>query len=497
MLKWAKLLETEEAVDYILNRHKEEAITLYDPIHGYRPRPGGQTRFWEELGGFSEDNYTKQPYRTVALLGGIGSGKSYSGAVWACDKALKYPRAKGVVLANSYPQLAQATLVTLAEVCLKYNIPIDPVRETPEETALAIVNRHPSHCFIGPERAYVYVLSSTSFDVGKQTSRGLQARWAWADEFAYSSEASFNTLDGRIGRGPGAELPGSLCITTTPRGFSWLYYRFADPARSEAWKKTFWFVNCPTRENIEYLGEEYITSLEGNYAGDVGRQELEGLFINTTLGLVYKWFNRQQHALQGEDALILQHNPGERLHLNLDFNASPGVCVLFHVRQQEVHTFKEFYQLDSDIWELMEQVCEWLEKSGHRADIWLHGDASGKARSAASKLSSWDIVKESLKKTGLDFECKFPATNPRVVNRVDAFNFLCRKDRFFIDLDNCPLTLRDLETVTWDGGGIDKEDKLATHLSDALTYGIYHLFPFGGTNQRTAKAGHNPIPGVT
>jgi len=496
MLRWDTLLQLEDELDYSLNREVLDQLCLYDPSRGYQPNPGGQARFWQEMGGFGPDVMERRPYRTMGLFGGVGSGKSYTGAVWAIDRAIKYPNAKGLIAANSFPQLAQATLVTLAEACLQYNVPLDPIRDTPEETALAIINRRPSHCFLGPDRAYVYVLSTSSFEGNRQTSRGLQARWAWLDEIAYASEQAFNTIDGRIGRGSGKELDGSILMTTTPKGFNWCYYRMADPARSEEWKKTFWFVNCPTRENIEHLGQDYVTSLEGNYAGEVGKQELEGLFLNTTLGLVYKWFNRQKHALQGVDAEILGHNPGERLHLNLDFNASPGVANLFHIRQQEIHCFQEFYQMDSDLWELMEQICEWLEKRKQVAEIWVHGDASGRARSATSKLSAWDIVKQNLDQTRIPYQCKFPNANPPVANRIDSFNWLCRADRFFIHMDNCPKTLKDLETVTWDGEGIDKSDLLATHCSDALTYGTHWMFPFGGSN-RKVRAGHKPIPGVT
>lgn len=496
MLKWPTLLDLEVEVDQDLHGPQEQGILLYDPEHGYRPNIGGQTQFWSEMGGFSLDNLQDRPYRTMGLLGGIGSGKSFTGAVWACDRAIKYPKARGTIVANSFPQLAQATLVTLAEVCMTYNIPLSPMRDTPEETALAIINRRPSHCFLGPERAYVYVLSSSSFTGKTQSSRGLQARWAWLDEFAYAPEEAFNTIDGRIGRGPGKGLPGSICITTTPRGFNWLYYRMADAARSEEWKKTFWFVNCPTKENIEYLGQDYISSLTGNYAGDIGQQELEGLFLNTTLGLVYKWFRRSEHVLIDDDAEILAHNPGERLHLCLDFNASPCVAVLFHERREEIHVFKEFYRLDSDLWEFMEEICDWLTKSKQQAEIWLHGDASGRARSAVSKLSAWDIVKESLKSTGIPVICKFPKANGPQLNRVDSFNWLCRNNRVFVSIDGCPNTVKDLETVTWDGEGISKSDLLATHCSDALTYGTHRLFPFGGSNRRV-QTGSASVPGVT
>ncbi|NEZ65662.1 hypothetical protein D0962_23380 [Leptolyngbyaceae cyanobacterium CCMR0082] len=474
----------------------EDKLLLYDPERGYAPNPGGQTRFWQEaFGGFSADNYNQPSYRSMSLIGGIGSGKSYTGAVWACDRAIKYPKARGVITANSFSQLSQATLTTLAEVCMQYNIPLDPIRDTPEETALAIANRRPAHCLLGPDRAYVYVLTAAAFEGKKQTNRGLQARWAWFDECAYSTEQAYNTLNGRIGRGPGKPMTGQLCLTTTPRGFNWLYYRLADPSRKKSWKKTFWFTNCPTWENQENLGDDYVESLQGDFDGDEGRQELGGEFLNTNIGLIFKYFNRNKHGLTGKDAKILRHRPDERLHINLDFNATPCVAVLFQTRRDECHAFKEFYVLDSDIYELSEKIRDWLIEHKQTQEIWLHGDASGRNRSATSKLSAWDIVWNTLSETGLDLKRKFPKANPPIANRIDSFNWLCRQNKFFIDLDNCPETTKDIETMTYAGEEMDKSDILRSHCIDALSYGTHWCWPYGGRN-RVPKKKRQVLPGI-
>ena len=495
MLNWAKIAPLDISIRESLDI-EEERILLYDPEFGYRPNPGGQTRYWNSVfGGFSEDNYSKPSYRATALIGGIGSGKSYTGAVWACDRAIKYPRARGVITANSFSQLSQATLTTLAEVCMQYNIPLDPIRETPEETALAIANRRPAHCLLGPDRAYVYVLTAAAFEGKKQTNRGLQARWGWFDECAYSSEDAYNTLNGRIGRGPGKPMIGQICLTTTPRGFNWLYYRLADPSRSDAWKKTFWYTSCPTWENQEHLGDEYVDSLKGDFDGELGQQELGGEFLNTNIGLIFKYFNRNNHSLTGEDAQILQHRPDERLHICLDFNATPCVAVMFQVRMDECHVFKEFYVLDSDIYELSEMVRDWLVEVKQIQEIWLHGDASGKNRSATSKLSAWDIVWNTLKEAGIEMKRKFPDANPPVSNRIDSFNWLCRNDKFFISIDDAPETVKDIETMTRAGDEIDKSDILRTHCVDAMTYGTHWCWPYGGRN-RIPKHKAGGLPGI-
>ncbi|MFM6671757.1 MAG: hypothetical protein ACKPJO_16770, partial [Dolichospermum sp.] len=80
--------------------------------------------------------------------------------------------------------MSRATFVTLVEVCSLYNIPRDPWRDSPEDQAFAIANCQ--RCYIGPDRAFVYVISANNFTGKSQTGRGLQIRWVWADEFAYA-----------------------------------------------------------------------------------------------------------------------------------------------------------------------------------------------------------------------------------------------------------------------------------------------------------------------
>jgi len=61
--------------------HKTAPITLYTNFH---PNPGGQARFIE----LTNWGQPETPlHRWSLLLGGIGSGKSFTAAVWACDRA--------------------------------------------------------------------------------------------------------------------------------------------------------------------------------------------------------------------------------------------------------------------------------------------------------------------------------------------------------------------------------------------------------------------------
>lgn len=491
---WSTVLPWEDTLrEELAFEDEDEGVLLFDPDpkKGFRPNPGGQQRFFQY--------YPLQPRapenldiaRWFLLNGGIGSGKSYCGAIWAVLQTIWYPEQTGIILANSFPQLFQATLVTLAKVCLQYRIYLEPMANTPEETAIKIANLR--RCYIGENRTFTRVLSMGSFYGKTQSSRGQQAHWAWVDEGLWSPEQAFLTLDGRLRSPDGAFCRG--LITSSPNGFNWGYYRFADPARTEEAKKLFTMISCPTRENARYLGDDYVDSLTINYTDELARQELEGEFINSQQGLTFKYFRRSVHALIGEDADLLAYDPTQPLHLAFDFNYSPAVCTFSQVRQREIHVFYELYLLDSDIWELVDKISEWTLSSKPECwEVFVYGDASGRNRSIYSRETAWDIVFNGLRKMGFRLTRKFGNANPPVRNRVNSANALLKRGGLYIDMNKCPELVKDFEQTTWGGEGLDKADKLRTHLGDAITYQIDTLFPYAELSK--PGMGKVQVPGI-
>lgn len=496
-MRWSALLDDEYAVRQQLEQDlKPSTHTLFDE---FSPNPGGQTRFFDYA---PLTSIEPMEARYLAALGGIGSGKSYCGAAWASSRAILDPKARGMITAGDFGQLSRATLVTLAEVCQKFDIPLDPCRATVEDTAMAIANRR--YCYLGKDRAFVYVLSMNLFAGSSQTARGLQIRWVWADEPAYVSEQAFQTLDGRLGRGPGT-MKGQGLLTTSPNGFNWVYDRFADPRRNEDLQRLYVMFSMKTRENIAALGEDYVAGLEANYTDELAAQELEGEFINTVSGRAYKYFDRQKHALADDDAEILEYDPLLDLHVSFDFNYSPACCVLAQQRGNEIHFFQEFYCMDSDTWELSALVTEAIDKGKHQAEIYIYGDASGSARTAVSRQSNWDIVFAAFKDIGYHtgeygrLHRKFDKANPPVKNRINSCNCLFKADRVYVDLDSCPELVKDWEVVglakQGDKADLDKSDPLRTHPSDAAGYLMHRLFPYKNA-AIDLRQGRRPVRGI-
>lgn len=475
MVKWGALLEYEaiaEQAQAIADSLEPTVCALFDPETGFKPSGRGQLKFFEWFP-LQPEQPEHIPPRWVLAAGGIGSGKTRSGAIWAILNSLWNPDIRGLIVSNTFTQLYSSTLIGLLEACEEYGIPYDPMGSSIEESAIKIANSR--RVYIGEQRMFWRVLSVGAFIGKSQTGRGAEYQRIWIDEGAYTPEQGFQVLDGRLRSSRGDKCQG--LITTSPNGFNWLYYRFADPARKQEIKDIYWMLTFLTIENT-HLDSEYVASLKANYTDEMAQQELEAAFIEANSGKIYKYFSRNNHTLVGSDAEAIAYDPNLPLHIAFDFNAAPCVAVLAQKRANELHVFKEFFMLDADLWELIADIRDFI-KAGkpNNLDIHLYGDASGRAKSAVSKMSAWQIIFEELKPLGMQIHKHIPDANPPVRHRTHAVNLIFKNNRCFLAMDAVPELTKDLEQLSWDKDmGIDKTDSLRSHLSDAFGYMVYQMF---------------------
>ncbi len=426
-------------------RSTADLVLEHQPLEGFAPNTGGQEKFFDLV---PTDRLVSIPQRTILLRGGIGSGKSTAGAAYACSRALLDPTARGLITANSYSQLTTSSLVSLAEFCEKYHVPLFPRSSSPEETAHAIANRR--LCKIGD--ASVLVLSADAF-TGRtanstEAGRGLQVRWFWADEWLYADGSAFNTLNGRLGRGEGT-MKGLGLITSSPNKnnpFNWGYDFFDSPDRDEAKQKIYLSINCPTNEN-KHLDADYVEGLQSSYTKELAAIELGGEYVMITTGKVFGYFQRSAHALMGQDADDFDYDSKLPLHVSFDFNRHPATCLIGQQRDKELFLIKEFYLLNSDTFQLSRSVCDWIKERGHTREIFIYGDASGNSRTANSERSNWQIVWAEFKKQDLKGLCRkrYGESNPNILDTTISINSLFMAGRLYVLASRCPELLKDLE----------------------------------------------------
>lgn len=419
----------------------------------------------------------------VAFVGGVGSGKTF-GLNWWLVFEQYFEMGTGTLgglFGNTYQQLEQATLPGLWDVYetlgfrygdhYVYN-ERPPLSWDGYESRFKRHNGVISHRFLGQ-------IVTRSLD-NPHAIRGIEVGYAAQDEMRDSPKTAFNVLMGRI-RCPRARrhrYRGS----TTPNGFDWIYETFLEKRGPR-----FGLVRGRSHDNFA-LPPEYIENLTATYDPKMLRQEVEGEFLSVTSGAVYHQFDRRVHVRAD-----LVPNPKAEWQVCFDFNRSPMTCVLCQtVRQGKslaVHCLDEVYLLDSGSTQAAKEVLARLFKhtGGEPVHVDIFGDASGShVNSTSSSATDYDnIVIEFERKIRHRYARRWKFANPPVLDRINAVNAMLRNGagevRLFVH-PRCEHLVRDFERVTYSPGSssinkVGEENKMLTHLSDALGYMIESVFP--------------------
>ena len=192
--------------------------------------------------------FSERPYD--AFVGGVGSGKTKAGSFRAYHYCTKHPGALGMITAPTFPMLRDATLRTIQEMW-----PEKQYEFAKGDMTLKMVN--------GSE----ILLRSTD---DPDRLRGPNLAFFYMDEAAMSSGETFKILQGRL-RQPG--FPHQGWITTTPKGYNWIYNEFAREQRED-----YSLITVSSRDN-PFLPPGYIEMLMESYDREFALQEIEGQFV--------------------------------------------------------------------------------------------------------------------------------------------------------------------------------------------------------------------------
>jgi len=361
------------------------------------------------------------------LCGGIRSGKTHCGALWALQMVLTYPDCIGIITANSYSQLRKATLAKFFQILASFNIEY----EYKEQAGVILIGE-----------SKIYAFSMEKHDM----IRGVEGGWGWSDECAYYKENAFDVLIGRLSdlRGP--------CLwkgTTTPNGFNWLAERFVDKA-----SESTTIIYAKTIDNEINLGAGYVNRISKQYDERRAQQELEGKFVNLNKGKVYYSFDRDKHVKK------IPYDRNEVCFVGLDFNVHP-LCGVFVVpRGQGFHVFDEMHLENSNTFAGAKEIKEKVPYYNAR----IIPDETGNRRRTSASNTDHEI----LRRAGLDL-VKF--RNPSVKDRYNNINRLFAHGLITID-PKCKFLIKDVEQLVND----NKNDMLS-HSSDCLGYVGWYLNP--------------------
>ena len=360
--------------------------------------------------------------------GGLGSGKTFAGAVWAVYMTQKYPTCRGVITANTYTQLRDATLTTFFTV-------LDIFGYTYK------YNKQEGKIFVegGSE---IHTRSMEKYEA----LRGPEYGWAWSDECAFYKKEAFDVLIGRIRDARGScQWKG----TTTPNGFNWLYESFVEtPLRNSR------IIKCKTTDNLANLGGDYFDTLNDQYDSKMAQQELEGEFVNLSSGLVYYTFDRRKHLSE------FTGNRGD-IFVGLDFNVDP-LCATYVCVDKAgiIHVIDESFLSNSNTFQAAKEI---ISKYPVENKL-IIADETGNRRKTSANRTDHEI----LRRANLQVP-KFK--NPSVKDRYNNINRLLDKGYLKIS-PTCKKLMADLEKLSY-----DNKDPMLSHISDALGYVCWYINP--------------------
>ena len=221
----------------------------------------------QKVGGLQRDialnaqqyEFVFSPERFSFYVGGVGAGKTYSGALRAVIRSQEHPGSLGLICAPTYALLRDASLRTFFELL--------------PESLIKRYDKTHKHLFL---RNGSEILFRSSDEPDRL--RSVNLAWFWLDEAPQCGYYAWQVLKGRL-RQRGFEPSG--WATGTPNGRDGYFRDF-----EQAPLPHHQLLRAATRENLHNLPPGYIEDL--GYTGAFAEQEIEGQFV-AYAGLVYRF----------------------------------------------------------------------------------------------------------------------------------------------------------------------------------------------------------------
>jgi hypothetical protein len=177
------------------------------------------------------------------------------------------------------------------------------------------------------------------------------------------------------------------------------------------------------------------------------------------------------------------------IRLTCDFNVDPMCWLVCQINNDVLYVLDEVYLSPGSV---VEACDAFLDRYGdHYGEVFIYGDASGKARSQRDQRSNYDEMRLRFSNRPFRVRMKVPTRNPSNVNSVMALNRRLQDEwgnpRAFIARAECENLIADLTQVVWDELSEGKRIKKVrnpddpyfyrTHASDALMALVYREWP--------------------
>jgi len=320
------------------------------------------------------------------------------------------------------------------------------------------------------------IIGFKSADSGRLKFQGAEKDWIHFDE--EPPRDIYQECVIRVGAGSRLRIFGT-CTLLPPEGqvggVSWLYEDLVKP-----WQEQRGYAQIFTASIYDnpHLDPAEIARLETIYPeGSAARRiRLGGELLPGLSGSrAYPAFIRTVHVRQQPE--IAWRRP---LCWSWDFNVEPMVSLIGQREGSIFRLHREFILEEGNVMEMVEYVRGVYPR--HGAEVWVYGDATGTHRTAQTAQSDYQVILNAMRTYPSPVRLKVPASNPMVVDRINAMNQAMRNTEGVTNVEidpRCHEVIADLEQVLRDvRGGIKKTTNRKdpyfrrTHVSDALGYWI-------------------------
>jgi len=383
--------------------------------------------------------------RFPALVAGFGAGKTHAAVTRAIVLKLQYPRQNVAYYLPTYDLVTTIAFPRFIETLEAWGL---RYKQNKNDKMLHVEG---AGSFIfrtmdAPERIIGYEVADSLVDE-LDTLPEDKARDAWNKIISRNRQKK---PDGSV---------NTVGVATTPEGYRFVYDRWVRQGGPG-----YRIIKASTLSNAANLPEGYIDSLRATYPSQLLAAYLDGEFVNLVAGSVYPEFDRALNA----SAERIQ--PGEALHVGMDFNVGKMSAVVHVLRGDDPHAVKEYTGvLDTPA---MIALLK-REHEGHR--ILVYPDASGASRKS-NNASESDLA--LLRAAG--FGVRVNPANPRVKDRVLAVNKMIHSEgvrRYRVNPETCPELVESLEKQAYDKHGEPDKAGGLDHVVDAAGYFIAYRYP--------------------
>jgi len=376
--------------------------------------------------------------RFRVVVAGRRFGKTYL-AINELAKFARFPNKKCLYIATTFRQAKSVIWEDLKDLLYRKNW----VKKTNEsDLTLTLVNG-----------STITLRSSENRDA----LRGTKYDFISLDEFAdMHPDTWFSVLRPTL-----SDTNGHAMFIGTPKGRNHFYDLWLQGNATEEWSS--WQFTTIEGGQVE---QKEIEAAKRDMDERRFNQEYNAQFVEYESVIFYAF---SENNITKKDILPDARTP---LHIAMDFNGNPMSALIAQKWQDTLHIFDEIEIWGSNTFEMVQEI---RNRYGAQRQMFVYPDATGRANSTNSQVSNHVILQNN------GFKVVTDKTNPSVADSINAVNsmFKTHSGDIRLTIDPKCARLREclLKHVYKEGTRIVDKNSGHDHMTDALRYIVYRMFP--------------------